>query len=60
VQLAAGAKLTQDLKAALLLVCGVLKQTSFVQPDVSWMGEGWDGFTCLASRGRRWVGVGLV
>jgi hypothetical protein len=35
VQLAASAKLTQDLKAALLLVCGVLKQTSFVQPDVS-------------------------
>jgi hypothetical protein len=34
-QLAAGAKLTQDLKAALLLVCGVLKQTSFVEADVS-------------------------
>jgi hypothetical protein len=35
VQLAASNKLTQDLKAALLLVCGVLKQTSFVEPDVS-------------------------
>lgn len=35
VQLAQQAKLAQDLKAALLLVCGVLKQTSFVQPDVS-------------------------
>lgn len=33
-ELAAGAKLTQDLKAALLLVCGVLKQTSFVEADV--------------------------
>jgi len=40
IQLAAGAKLTQDLKAALLLVCGVLKQTSFVDADVSLLFRG--------------------